>query len=31
MAEAEGEAINLRWEAAMQQASEQLREILGGR
>jgi hypothetical protein len=26
-----GEAINLRWEHEIQQASEQLREILGGR
>ena len=31
IAGAKGEAINLRWEAEMQQASEQLREILGGR
>ena len=31
MAGAKGEAINLRWEAEMQQASEELREILGGR
>jgi hypothetical protein len=27
----EGEAINIRWEAEMKQASEELREIIGGR
>jgi hypothetical protein len=31
IAGAEGEAINIRWEAEMQQASEELREIIGGR
>ena len=31
IAGAEGEAINIRWENEIQQASEQLREILGGR
>jgi hypothetical protein len=31
IAGAEGEAINLRWEAEMQQASEELREIIGAR
>ena len=31
IAGAEGEAINLRWENEMQQASEELREIIGGR
>ena len=31
IAGAEGEAINIRWEAEMQQAAEELREILGGR
>jgi hypothetical protein len=31
IAGAEGEAINLRWEAEMQQASKELREIIGGR
>ena len=28
IAGAEGEAINIRWEAEMQQAAEELREIL---
>ena len=31
IAGAEGEAINIRWEAEIQQASEELRETLGGR
>ena len=31
IAGAEGEAINIRWEAEIQQASEELREIIGGR
>ncbi len=31
LAGADGEAINIRWEAEMKQASEELREILGGR
>jgi len=31
IAGAEGEAINIRWEAEMKQASEELREIIGGR
>ena len=31
IAGAEGEAINIRWEAEMKQASEELREILGRR
>mgnify|MGYP000412721338 CR=1 FL=1 len=31
IAGAEGEAINIRWEAEMQQAAEELREIIGGR
>ena len=31
IAGAEDEAINLRWENEIQQASEELREIIGGR
>jgi hypothetical protein len=31
IAGAEGEAINLRWENEIQQASEELRQIIGGR
>ena len=31
IAGAEGEAINLRWENEIQQASEELRAIIGGR
>ena len=31
IAGAQSEAINIRWEAEMQQAAEELREILGGR
>ena len=31
LAGADGEAINIRWKTTIKQASEELREILGGR